>query len=195
METRMFDIDSSFPSEQGPKEHAQEDTTKIEQPNDAQEGLKTEINTLKNDLLRAMAETENVRKRAQKDREDALKYATSNFARDLTSISENFRRALESVPKEEVVLNASFKSFCEGVDMIERELLSAFERHGIKRIMPQQGDKFDHNLHQAMFEVEDDSKPVGTILETLQAGYTLHDRLLKPAFVGVSKAKSGIPNT
>lgn len=153
-----------------------------EEPN-----LQTEIDHLKQDLLRAMAETENVRKRAQKEREDALKYAISGFARDLTTISENFSRALESVPEESLHSNDIFKSFFDGINMTERELLSVFDRHGIKKVMPTIGDKFDHNYHQSMFETEDDSHPAGTIIHVLGAGYTLHDRLLKPAFVGVSK--------
>ena len=154
----------------------------IEEPD-----LQMELDSLKQDLLRAMAETENVRKRAQKEREDALKYAISNFARDLTSVSENFSRALESVPQDSLKTNEVFKTFFDGVNMTERELLSVFDRHGIKKVTPSLGDKFDHNYHQSMFETEDDSHPAGTIIHVLGAGYTLHDRLLKPAFVGVSK--------
>ncbi len=188
----MFDTESPFSSSQGQESEGIQET---EQENSSGEpspeiDLKTELDQLKGDLLRALAETENVRKRAQKEREDAFKYAISNFARDLVSISENFKRALESVSKEEIEKNHNTKSFFEGVTMIERELLSVFDRHGIQKIMPNAGDKFDHNRHQAMFEVEDPSQPMGTIIETLEAGYILNDRLLKPAFVGVSKGGS-----
>ena len=185
----MFDTESPF---QGQETETRQDA-EMENTSEASSGdtdLKTEMDQLKGDLLRALAETENVRKRAQKEREDAFKYAISNFARDLVSISENFKRALDSVSKEEIEKNPNTKAFFEGVTMIERELLSVFDRHGIQKIMPNVGDKFDHNVHQAMFEVEDPSKPMGTIIETLQAGYVLNDRLLKPAFVGVSKGGS-----
>ncbi|MBS0185860.1 MAG: nucleotide exchange factor GrpE [Proteobacteria bacterium] len=183
----MFDTEHSF-EDQETETTQDAETSQNSQVSSEGKDLKAEIDQLKGDLLRALAETENVRKRSQKEREDAFKYAISNFARDLISISENFKRALESVSKEEIEKTPSVKAFFEGVTMIERELLSVFDRHGIQKIMPNIGDKFDHNLHQAMFEVEDPSKPVGTIVETLQAGYVLNDRLLKPAFVGVSKA-------
>lgn len=184
----MFDRD--FSSSFSDSQEENKDTSNEAEGNPSpslEDTLSSEIEKLKGDLLRAMAETENVRKRAQKEKEDAFKYAISNFARDLTTVCENLRRACSSISQEEIQSHPGFKSFFEGVDMTEKELLSVFDRHGIKRIAPQPGDMFDHNLHQAMFEVEDASKPAGTIMETMQAGYMLHDRLLKPAFVGVSK--------
>jgi molecular chaperone GrpE len=139
----------------------------------------------KDRLLRALAETENVRRRAQREREDASKYAIAGFAKDLLSVADNLRRALESVPQSEV-RDERTRSLLEGVAATERELLGVFERHGVTRIDPK-GEGFDHNLHQAIFEAERPGEPGGTIIEVLQPGYVLHDRLLRPAMVGVAK--------
>ena len=154
--------------------------------------LEAELADTKDRLLRALAETENVRRRAQREREDTQKYAISNFARDLLSSVDNLRRALDSVPEAEV-LDSCAKSLLEGVAATERELLSAFERHGLKRIDPK-GERFDHNFHQAIFEVERPGAAPGTVIEVLQPGYVLHDRLLRPAMVGVAKAGSPPPD-
>jgi molecular chaperone GrpE len=150
--------------------------------------LETEIADQKDRLLRALAETENVRRRAQREREDASKYAVAGFAKDLLSVADNLRRALESLPASEA-RDERTRSLLEGVAATERELLGVFERHGVKRIDPK-GERFDHNFHQAIFEAERLGEPGGTIIEVLQPGYVLHDRLLRPAMVGVAK---GIP--
>ena len=147
--------------------------------------LEAELADHKDRLLRALAETENVRRRAQREREDALKYAIAGFAKDLLSAADNLRRALESLPESEVK-DERTRSLLEGVQATERELLGVFERHGIKRIDPR-GEPFDHNFHQAIFEVERPDQPSGTVVEVLQPGYLLHDRLLRPAMVGVAK--------
>jgi molecular chaperone GrpE len=139
----------------------------------------------KDKALRAMAEVENIRRRAQREREDAVKYAASNIARDLLSPADNLRRALASV-NESQIADESTKNLLAGVAATERELLAAFEKNGIKRLDPQ-GERFDHNFHQAIFEAENTGKPAGTIVEVLQPGYLLHDRLLRPAMVGVAK--------
>lgn len=139
----------------------------------------------KDKALRALAEVENVRRRGEREREDALKYATTNFARDLVSSADNLRRALASVPDAEVKDELT-KNLLAGVAATERELMGAFDKHGIRRIDPK-GEKFDHNFHQAMFEVENTGQPAGTVVEVLQSGYVLHDRLLRPAMVGVAK--------
>lgn len=149
--------------------------------------LETELATLKDQWLRAMAETENLRRRAQKDREEALKYASTNFGRDMLTVADNLRRALESISTLGE-LPDSMKPLVEGIELTENSLLSTFERHGIKKIDPL-NEKFDANIHQAMFEVEDGSVSAGTIVQVLQAGYMMHDRLLRPAMVGVSKAQ------
>jgi molecular chaperone GrpE len=147
--------------------------------------LEAELAEQKENLLRALAETENVRRRAQREREDTLKYAVAGFAKELLSVADNLRRALDSLPESEA-RDERTRGLVRGVEATERELLSAFERNGIRRIDPD-GERFDHNLHQAIFEAERPGKPGGMIIEVLQPGYLLHDRLLRPAMVGVAK--------
>jgi molecular chaperone GrpE len=147
--------------------------------------LEAELAEQKDRLLRALAETENVRRRAQREREDASKYAVTGFAKDMLSAADNLRRALESLPEADVK-DERTRSLLAGVAATERELLSVFERHGIRRIDPK-GEPFDHNFHQAIFEAEREDQPTGTVVEVLQPGYVLHDRLLRPAMVGVAK--------
>ena len=147
--------------------------------------LEAELAEYKDRLLRALAETENVRRRAQREREDASKYAIAGFAKDLLSAADNLRRALDSLPESEA-RDERTRSLLAGVAATERELLGVFERHGIKRIDPK-GECFDHNLHQAIFETERPDQPSGYVVEVLQPGYVLHDRLLRPAMVGVAK--------
>ena len=148
--------------------------------------IEGELAETKDRLLRALAEAENTRRRFQREREDTLKYAIAGFAKDLLSPVDNLRRALESLPEPEVG-DPRVRSLLEGVAATERELLGAFERHGLKRIDPK-GGRFDHNFHQAIFEAERADVPAGTVIEVLQPGYVLHDRLLRPAMVGVAKA-------
>ena len=147
--------------------------------------LETELAEAKDRLLRALAETENTRRRAQREREDLQKYAITGFAKDLLSPVDNLRRALDSMPEAEVQ-DAKLRALLDGVAATERELLAALERHGVKRIDPK-GEKFDHNFHQAIFEAENSGQTAGTVVEVLQPGYVLHDRLLRPAMVGVAK--------
>jgi len=141
----------------------------------------------KDKLLRALAETENVRRRAQREREDAARYGATNFAKDLINVADNLRRALASVPEGQVRDDLT-RNLLQGVDATERELLAAFERHGIRRIDPM-GERFDHNFHQAIMEVENSGQPGGTVVQVLQPGYAMHDRLLRPAMVGVAKGE------
>jgi len=142
---------------------------------------------LKDRLLRALAETENVRRRAERERTDATKYGVTQFARDLLDVADNLRRAIDSVPEAQVRDDAT-RNLLAGVAATERAFLAAFERHGIKRLDPK-GERFDHNFHQAIFEAENTGKPAGTVVEVLQPGYLLHDRLLRPAMVGVAKGE------
>jgi len=153
--------------------------------------VEAELAETKDRLLRALAETENVRRRLQRERDDAQRYAAGAFAKDLLSPVDNLRRALDAMPEAEVT-DARARSLRDGVAATERELLAAFERHGLRRIDPR-GERFDHNFHQAVFEAERPDLPAGTIVEVLQPGYVLHDRLLRPAMVGVAKggAKAG----
>jgi molecular chaperone GrpE len=154
--------------------------------------LEAQLADSKDQLLRALAETENVRRRMQREREDVQKYAISGFAKDLLSAADNLRRAIEALPETEVS-DPRTKSMLDGVAATERELLAAFERNGLKRIDPR-GDRFDHNFHQAIFEVERPGAAAGTVVEVLQPGYVLHDRLLRPAMVGVAKAGTSQPS-
>lgn len=144
-----------------------------------------EIADLKNQVLRALADTENLRRRFEREKEDAIKYASGKFARDILSVADNMRRALESAPKEGAG-DETLKNLITGVEATERELLNVFERYGIARIDPK-GQRFDPNLHQAMFEIEDASVAAGTVLQVMAAGYVQHGRLLRAAMVGVSK--------
>lgn len=147
--------------------------------------LEAELADAQDRLLRALAETENTRRRAQRERADAEKYGLGKFASDMLPVADNLRRALDSLPESEARDDRT-RSLLAGVAATERELLAAFERHGLKRIDPM-GEKFDHNFHQAVFEVENAGRTAGTIVEVLQPGYVLHDRLLRPAMVGVAK--------
>lgn len=146
----------------------------------------TKLSEAKDQLLRAMAETENVRRRAQRDVEETSKYAVSSFARDLLTVSENLHLALGSIPEEARGEEGLLKTLADGVDMTLRDLLNTFEKHGIRRINPL-GEKFDHHQHQAVSQVEDPSKEPNTVIHVMQAGYLLGDRLLRPAMVVVSK--------
>ncbi len=150
-----------------------------------------EINDLRDKLLRAVAETENVRRRSEKEKADAANYSMTNFARDMLAIGDNLHRALESLPENEE-LSDSVKTLIEGVKMTDRELHNIFVRHGIDKIDPK-GEAFDHNHHQAMFEAETDD-PNGTVIQVMQIGYKIKDRLLRPAMVGVSKGGSEKPH-
>ncbi|HTT78414.1 MAG TPA: nucleotide exchange factor GrpE [Stellaceae bacterium] len=154
-------------------------------PDEGLAAIESELADTKDRLLRALAETENVRRRLQRERDDAQKYAMANFARDLLSAADNLRRALDAMPESDIA-EAKTRSLRDGVAATERELLAAFERHGIRRLDPK-GERFDHNFHQAIFEAERTDVPPGTIVEVLQPGYVLHDRLLRPAMVGVAK--------
>ena len=149
------------------------------------EKLNEEITSLKDQRLRAIAELENFRKRAEKDQSDALKYGISNFAKEIINIRDNIERAQSSISNE-AKNNEAIKSVIEGIDLIAQSVVSTFEKIGIKKI-ESLNEKFDHNLHQAMMEIENEELEPGTIVQELIPGYTLHDRLLRPAMVGVSK--------
>lgn len=144
------------------------------------------LGEMKDQLLRAVAETENVRRRAARDVEETGKYAVSGFARDMITVAENLFLALNSVPEEARKEEGLLKGLADGVEMTLRELLGAFGKHGIERIDPL-GEKFDHNRHQAVSQVEDPTKEPNTVLHVMQAGYVINDRLLRPAMVVVSK--------
>lgn len=148
--------------------------------------LEARLAESKDQTLRALADSENTRRRAQKDREDAKKYAVTEFARDLLGFSDNFRRALDSIPPELAEENDRVKSVLDGLTAMEREILSTFEKHGILKIEPM-GELFNPHYHEVMFESPGTGQKAGTIIQVIEPGYVLHDRLLRPARVGVSK--------
>lgn len=148
--------------------------------------LQAEVTDLKDRLLRAHAEMDNVRKRGEREKADTLKYAVSKFAQDVLSVGDNVQRAIAAVPAEAAEQDAALKSFLEGVTMTERELINVLERHGIKRMDPL-GAPFNPHLHQAVMEAQNPSVPNGTVTQVLQSGYMIEDRVLRPAMVIVAK--------
>jgi molecular chaperone GrpE len=169
------------------------DGTGEQAPDDALTTARAEAAQLKDQLLRAMAETENTRRRAQRDREDAQKYGVANFARDVLTVADNLRRALDAIPAAQLESDEALKTLYDGIAATERQLEAALAKQQIERVWPE-GERFDSNMHQAMFEVPNSGKPAGTVVQVLQAGYKIHDRLLRPALVGVAKAEPAATN-
>ena len=159
--------------------------------------LEAERADLKDKLLRILADMENLRRRTEREVADARAYAVTNFARDMLTVADNIRRGIESVPAEARQADeGALKSLIEGVELTERDFLKSLERHGVRRLDPQ-GQKFDPNLHQAMFEVPNPDVPNGTVVQVVQTGYVIGDRVLRPALVGVAKGgpKEAAPKT
>jgi molecular chaperone GrpE len=150
----------------------------------------TEAAGARDQALRALAEAENTRRRVQREAEEREKYALSGFARELTSVVDNLRRALETLPAEARGSDARLDQFVQGVELTEREFMAILDRNGIKRVNPH-GQAFDHNLHQAIAQAESAEHAPGTVTQVVQAGYTLHGRILRPALVVVAKAAAG----
>lgn len=149
--------------------------------------LVKENEELKDRALRLAAETENLRRRAARDVQDAKSYSIANFARDMLQVADNLDRALAAVPAEAGQNgDAGLKALMEGVELTSRSMLASLERHGVRKLDPQ-GDRFDPNFHQAMFEVPDPSVPAGTVVQVVQTGYVIGERVLRPAMVGVAK--------
>ena len=184
LEEQDLENPTSEKEKQVSEEHKDQEEAEIS-PEDLIEKLNEEITSLKDQRLRAIAELENFRKRAEKDQSDALKYGISNFAKEIINIRDNIERAQSSI-SDEAKNNEAIKSVIEGIDLIAQSVVSTFEKIGIKKI-ESLNEKFDHNLHQAMMEIENEGLEPGTIVQELIPGYTLHDRLLRPAMVGVSK--------
>jgi molecular chaperone GrpE len=155
--------------------------------NDPVARLEGENARLKDQLLRALAETENVRRRSQRDREEQVRYAAAGMARDLLNVADNLRRALDAVPAAALESDEALRTLADGVALTERELLAAFERNAIRKVEPASGERFDPHLHQAMFEVPNTGQPSGTVVQVMQPGWVMHDRLLRPALVAVAK--------
>jgi molecular chaperone GrpE len=155
--------------------------------------LRAENADLRDKLLRSMAELENFRRRAEREKSDLSKYAISDFARDMVSIGDNLRRAIEAVPRGAIDNDPSLKTLVEGVQVTERELLKVFERYGITRFDPV-GEKFDPHVHEAMIKVDVPNAPADTIVQVAHAGYKIGDRVLRPAAVIVAKGGSPAPS-
>ena len=161
------------------------DSTEEENEESEEERLQEEIRTLKEDKIRVLAEMENLRKRFDREKIDSIKYGSVNFARDILSPGDNLERALSAINQEEDHPQ-SIKNLIEGLKMVQKEFSSALEKNGISKINSM-NEKFDPNLHQAMMEVERDDLDEGIVVQEIQTGYMMHDRLLRPAMVGVSK--------
>lgn len=154
------------------------------------EALTRENEALKDQALRAMAEAQNARRRADEEVAKSKRYGISAFAKDLVGVADNLSRGLEAVPAEaREAASEPVKNLLVGLEMVEREMLACFERHGIRKIDPK-GEKFSYDLHQAMQEMEGTGQPPGTVVHVLQPGYILHDRLLRPAMVIVAKGEA-----
>ncbi len=148
--------------------------------------LEAEVGSLNDRLLRAMAETENIRRRSQRDKQDTARYAIANFARDTLAVADNLGRALGSVDEAARKENGVIENLMIGVELTERELTAAMGRVGVTRMEPL-GSRFDPNVHEAMFEYDDPSQPAGTVGQVIEPGYMIHDRALRPAKVGITK--------
>ena len=160
-------------------------------PDDPEQGsveaLAKEAADARDRMLRTLAEMENLRKRTAREVSDARTYGISGFARDVLDIADNLQRALDAVPEEaRAAADPGLKALIEGVELTERSLHNALEKNGVRKFDPA-GEKFDPNVHQAMYEVPDPSVPPGTIAQVIQAGYMIGDRVLRPALVGVAK--------
>ena len=171
------------------KSSSQEEVTTLKEQqeetphNNPVELLEKELASMKDNWMRSVADLENYKRRAQKEREDALKFGATQFAKEIVSVADNMKRALESFPQD---LDESLSGLLQGIQMVEQELLKSFEKQGILKINAL-GEKFDPNIHQAVFEIPDEQKEAGIVVQVVQEGYMLHDRLLRPAMVGVSK--------
>jgi molecular chaperone GrpE len=148
--------------------------------------LDRELAEMKDRLLRTLAEMENLRKRTEREVTDARLYGVASFARDVLSVADNIRRALEAVPADALANAQAMKALVDGVELTERELLKALEKNGVRQFTPH-GEKFDPNVHQAMYEVPDPSVPAGSIVQVMQPGYMIGERVLRPALVAVAK--------
>jgi molecular chaperone GrpE len=168
-------------------EEVPQESTGPEQTSEASASLQREHAETKERLLRALAEMENLRKRTEREIADSRLYSVTSFARDLVAVADNMRRALDAVaPELRASAESGVNSLIEGVELTERELLKALEKNGVRQFTPQ-GEKFDPNLHQAIFEIPDASVPAGNVVQVVQPGYMIGERVLRPALVGVSK--------
>mgnify|MGYP001221735882 FL=1 len=156
-----------------------------EKQNELEENLRNEIEQLRDEKLRLLADMENLRKRSDRDRMDSIRYGNINFARDILSLGDNLSRALDAIPKD-AEKTETITNLINGLRMVQREFTSILEKHGIKKIEAL-NQRFDHNFHQAMMEIESEEVEEGIVIQEIQSGYNMHDRLLRPSMVGVAK--------
>jgi molecular chaperone GrpE len=156
-----------------------------EKQNELEENLRDEIEQLRDEKLRLLADMENLRKRSDRDRMDSIRYGNTNFARDILSLGDNLSRALDAIPKD-AEKTETITNLINGLRMVQREFTSILEKHGIKKIEAL-NQRFDHNFHQAMIEIESEEVEEGIVIQEIQSGYNMHDRLLRPSMVGVAK--------
>ena len=173
---KEVDENEKFDSIEDIKEHKDEIVLELEQ----------KVVDLKDQLMRSLADGENLRKRTQKDIEHAKKYSHISFIKELVSSVDNLQRALQSIPEDTSSLPEPIKNLIVGLEIVEKEVISTLEKHNVKQINPL-GEKFDYNFHQAMFEVVTNESDPGTVVEVSQKGYLLYDRLVRPAMVGIAK--------
>jgi|TARA_B100002003_G_scaffold94060_1_gene87683 molecular chaperone GrpE len=169
-------------------EESEQNKKKLEEKNQEQDQsiiYEEEISKLREEKLRLLAEMENIRKRFEREKSDSIRYGSTNLARDILSPHDNLARALENIPDNKN-LSDPLNNFIDGLKMVQKEFTTILEKHGVKKI-DALNKKFDHNLHLAMLEIETDKKENGIVVQEIQSGYTMHDRLLRPASVGVSK--------
>ena len=156
-----------------------------EKQNESEENLRDEIEQLRDEKLRLLADMENLSKRSDRDRMDSIRYGNINFARDILSLGDNLSRALDAIPKD-AEKTETITNLINGLRMVQREFTSILEKHGIKKIEAL-NKRFDHNFHQAMMEIESEEVEEGIVIQEIQSGYNMHDRLLRPSMVGVAK--------
>jgi molecular chaperone GrpE len=174
-----------------PSETAEQEPSKpapAPQPNAEEQiaKLEADLAEARDRMLRALAETENVRRRLEREREDTARYAISRFAGETLSVADNLRRALDAVPATAVEKDVFLAKLVDGVNATEKNLLSVLEKNGVRKLDPL-GQKFDPNFHEVLFEMDAPDKPAGTVVQVLEAGYTIGDRLLRPARVAAAK--------
>ena len=191
--SKSADDEKKINDEQSPEqdqviEDETSDLSNSEEENNSEiiSDLEQKVSDLKDQLMRTLADGENLRKRTLKDVEHSKKYSHISFVKDLVSSVDNLQRALEAVPEDTSSLPEPIKNLIIGLEIIEKEIISTLENHNVKQIDPL-GEKFDYNFHQAMFEVPTNDNEPGTVVQVSQKGYILHDRLVRPAMVGISK--------
>ena len=185
-ETKEPDLDNVENEEEINENQENTDTEeKSEDENTEEDNLEKEIESLKEEKIRLLAEMENLRKRFEREKIETIKFGSINLARDILSPGDNLERALDALPEDENHPQ-SIKNLIDGLKMVLKEYKSILEKHGVKKIETL-NQKFDHNFHQAMMEIENNDVEEGTVVQEVQSGYTMHDRLLRAAMVGVSK--------